>query len=148
MIIKVIIRRLCELLLICAIISAIITFFFVAGILYTDTYLSIALLIGLFLFAFINLRMLRQCYFDLHNNKNYYFSNILSYVIFALVSFGVCKLCSGIIFTWLFAVTKFLKYTNAGISTITSMLFFHIIGILSVLLAPIGMKWVVEDIEE
>lgn len=141
-------RRLCELFLTCAIISAVITFFYVAGILYTDTFLSIALLIGLFVFAFINIRMLRQCYFDLHSNKNYYLSNLLSYAIFALISIGVYKLCSGIIFTWLFAITKFVKYTDAGNPTIKSMLFFHLIGFLCVLLAPIGMKWIFEDIED
>lgn len=70
------------------------------------------------------------------------FTNITAYIIFAAAGFLTYALGSGNVYTWLFAVTKFARYMNIGITAVCSALIFHIMGLAVVFVATIGMDWV------
>lgn len=120
---RVVIRRFFELLITNLLISLLITIANVGELLATKAELSNGLLIGTALFLFINVRMLRNCYFDLEGKSGYYISNAIAYLFFAL--------------------TKFIKYANFQISTLASVCIFHIIGILLIFIAPLGMEEII-----
>lgn len=143
--IKITIRRFFELMITCAVISAVITFLNIVNLLTTKSSLCIALLIGLAVFIFINVRMLRQCYFEFRSNVIYFLVNMSAYLFFAGVTIAVYYLGSKEGFTWLFAVTKFAKYWGFDINNLLSLFLFHIIGLLMVTFAPIGMQWIFTD---
>ena len=66
-----------------------------------------------------------------------------AYLLFAGVTMAVYYLGSKECFTWLFAVTKFAKYLRFDINNLLSLFLFHIIGLLTVTFAPIGMSWII-----
>lgn len=142
MLIKITIRRIFELMMTCAIASAIITFFNIGGILTTTSSIRIALVIGLAAFVLINVLMLRQFYLDFRNNITYFLVNIVSYLTFVEISLAVYNYCSSELYAWIFSITKFAKYWYFAIDNLLSLFIFHIIGFLATLLAPIGMSWV------
>lgn len=144
---KVIIRRTLELLISNIIISLFLTIFNIFGILNTQTHLGFASLLGVAVFMIINIKLSRNCYFDLRSNYNYYFSNILSYLIFVFIGILVYLLFPDYIFTCFFSIIKVAKYSRFIVSTFLSMLYFHTIGFLCILFAPIGMGWVFDMIE-
>lgn len=143
--VKITIRRFFELMITCAIISAAVTFLNIFDVLTTKGSLCNALLIGLTAFVFVNVLMLRQCYFEFRSNVIYFLVNIPAYLFFAGVTIAVYYLCSKECFTWLFAITKFAKYSNLDINNRLSLFLFHIIGLLTVTFAPIGMSWIFAD---
>lgn len=143
--IKIIIQRFFELMITCAGISAAITFLHTCNIITSESQLGICLLFGLAVFIFINVRMLRQCYFELRSNGTYFLVNMSAYLLFTGTAFAVYCLGSKECFTWLFAVTKFAKYSNLNIDNLTSLLVFHIIGLSMMIFAPIGLSWIFKD---
>lgn len=143
--IKITVRRFFELMVTCSAISAVITFLNIVDLLTTKSRLCIALLIGLAVFLFINVRMLRQCYFEFRSNVIYFLVNMSAYLLFAGATIAVYCLCSKEWFTWLFAVTKFAKYWGFNINNLLSLFLFHIIGLLTVIFAPTGMSWIFID---
>ena len=136
------VRRFFELMITCAGVSAVITFLHTGDELTTESSLFVALLIGLIVFVAVNVRMLRQCYFDLRSNVIYYFVNISAYLLFICVTIAVYCFGSKESFTWLFAITKFAKYLGLDINNLLSVFIFHMIGLLTVKFATIGMKWI------
>ena len=139
---KIIIRRFIELLLTCAVISSVMTILNLSEAVEGKTCLFMGLLLGTAVFIFVNVIMLRRCYFDLQSKYRYYTANIIAYILFVAVSFAVYFLCSNECYAWIFAITKFARYTNAELSTQHSALLFHGIGLLTVIFAPLGMSWV------
>jgi len=140
--IKIVIRRFFELLITCAVVSVVITFLHVTDMLVTDNSLCAVLLIGVTVFVFLNVRMLRLCYYEMKSNSIYLLVNISAYLLFAAICFIVHLFCSKECFTWIFAITKFARYSNFNLETLYSAVLFHIIGICMVMLAPIGMSWI------
>jgi len=148
---RVIVRRFFELFFTNAAISAVLTVFNIADLLITANTLLKGMCLGIALFIFFNVRMLKNCYFDLRNKALYYFTNLSAYFAFMAVCFGTYFLCSGEVYTWLFAVTKFAKYTRFTTAVPYSALIFHCFGIIMIFLAPLGMSWVFpinDDTEE
>ncbi len=139
---RVIIRRFLELLFTNTVISIVLTVLNLKKILPGQSSLLFGMLAGIAMFAFINFRMLRRCYFDLTNSFLYYVSNMAAYLLFALGGVFVYFLFSSEIYTWLFAITKFLKCINSDIAIPYSAAIFHLIGFSVIFLAPIGMKWI------
>ena len=151
--IKITIRRVFELMITCAVISAVITCLSIAEILTTQGKISIALWIGVAFFVFRNVQMLRQCYFEFRSDSIYFFVNMSAYLVFVGVTIAFYFLSSKECFTWLFAITKFAKNMTFNIGNLLSLVLFHIIGLLMVAFAPVGMSWVFmdyfdEDIDE
>ncbi len=147
LLIKTIIQRFLEILLSCVIISAGVTTLNVTKLVTTNDALCLWLVIGIIVFVFINIELLRQRYFDWESNFLYFLINISAYILFAIVSI-IIYFCSNEYFTWMFALAKFVQYSNAEIATHYSLLLFHILGLLAVIFAPVGMKWVFEDNED
>ena len=139
---RIIIRRFLELFFVNAVISTVLTILNLGKVLAGQNSLLFGMFVGIAVFITVNFRMLRHCYFDLKNNFLYYTTNIAAYLLFALLSAFVYLVFSSEIYTWLFALTKFLKYTNIALSVPYSAAVFHLIGFLLIFLAPIGMGWI------
>ena len=110
--------------------------------------LVIGLYIAAALFVAINIWLLRACYYVLKNIKVYFFVNYGAYFVFGLMTVIIYKLFSSEAYTWLFAVTKFARYTNLYLPTVYSATIFHVVMGIAIPLAPIGMSWVHRRAEE
>ena len=110
--------------------------------------LVIGLYIATALFVAINIWMMRGCYYVLRNTKQYFFVNYSAYFVFGLLPVLAYKLLSSEAYTWLFAITKFARYTNLYLPTVYSATIFHIAMGIAIPLAPIGMSWVHQRAEE
>ena len=139
---RIIFRRFLELMFTGALVSAVLTVLNISGILENEVSLLAGMLAGTAVFMYADYRMLQNCYFDLTDKPLYYFTNITAYIIFAAAGFLTYALGSGNVYTWLFAVTKFARYMNIGITAVCSALIFHIMGLAVVFIATIGMDWV------
>lgn len=139
---KIIIRRFLEMLVTCAFFSAIAVVLNITGVFTTRAAVFTLALVGAVLWIALNVFMLRHCYFDLRDRKTYYIANFAAYAIFGLCTVIVYLCFSSSVYGWIFAITKFLRYTKLGVSTVLSTAVFHLLGGLMILLAPIGMKWI------
>lgn len=137
---KIIFRRFTELFGLCIILSALITALYELGIIKTQNSLVLCSFLFVAIFIFINVRMMRWCYFDLVGTHGYYIGNYVAYLIFVGVNFIIYKELNDMIYTWMFAITKFAKYLGPELSTMDSALTFHIIMLMDVAVAPVGMK--------
>jgi hypothetical protein len=72
--------------------------------------------------------------------------NFLSHTIFAGINFLVLMFANNVVYTWLFSITKGLKFLNVDL--IYSVLLFHFIQLLCIVVAPIGMGWIFIEKEE
>ena len=150
--VKVIIRRFLELIITCALISAIaVTINVYCGIGSRIAVFFIAFL-GALLWMVLNVIMLRHCYFDLRSKMEYYISNYIAYAIFGMCTVIVYLRFSPAVYGWIFAITKFLKYTTLNVSTVISTAFFHLLAGLMILIVPFTMSWIFsldeEELEE
>jgi len=143
--IKLGVHRTLEMLLVNIVISAITTFACVSRLLNTKMDICIAMMLGVVIFVLINIRMLRECNFVLRNKLHYFLVNISSYLVFAAITFLVYFLCSPECFTWIFSINKFMRYIDENISVHNAMFVFHTIGLLMIILAPIGMKRIFDE---
>ena len=135
------IRRFLELFLTNFIISSLITILYLAEILNTTNSITLALILGTVIFFAINIRMLKFCYYDMRRyTRMYYIVNTAAYLVFAFVGFAIYLSGKNVLYTWLFATTKFVKFTIDGVANPHSALLFHLIGLASVFLTPIVMK--------
>lgn len=146
--IKVIIRRFLELLLPCACVSAIAVVLNVY--LFNSTTMAAFIIgfLGAVAWFALNVHMLRNCYFDLHDKKEYFIANFIAYALFGICTVLVYVCFSGAVYSWIFAIAKFLKYTQLDFTTVQSTAFFHLLGGLMICLAPIGMNWIFEPDED
>lgn len=142
MLIIITIRRFFELLLTCVLVSAGLTCLNVQGVLATHDALCAGALVGVAVFVLVNIPMLRGCYFEFENNFLYFAVNLSAYACFFGAWFAVYRFGSNECFTWMFALTKVVRYSNLALSTLHSGLLFHAVGLLMILFAPIGMNWV------
>ena len=139
---SVVIRRFFEMLITCGILSAVAVTLNITGIFETRITVFFVSFIGAVLFFCFNTSMLRNCYFDLKDRKLYFIANYISYALFGICTVVVYLCFSSAVYGWIFAITKFLKYTTLSFSTVGSAVFFHLLGGLMILLAPMGMSWI------
>lgn len=139
---RIIIRRFLELFLTSTVVSVVLTLLNLGKILAGKNTLLVGMTAGVLVFAAMNFKMLRNCYFDLRDKFLYYTSNVAAYALFAMLGVVVYLISPSRAYTWLFAVTKFLRYTNAALAVPYSAAAFHLIGLLVIFLAPIGMGWI------
>ncbi len=140
--ITIIIHRFLELFISNLIISSFITILYLIGVLGTRAGVCLALIAGTVVFFFLNVKMLRYYFYDLKKNTRlYYILNITAYLIFAFISFIIYVLGPSELYTWLFAITKLIKFTANGVATHYSALFFHSIGLALIFLIPLGNRW-------
>lgn len=139
---KVIAQRFVELMIISTVLSVIAVILNITGAVKVEIALFFVLLLFSLLFMCLNIKQMRLCYFDLMDRTVHYVSNIVAYLLFAAVGYAVYFLGSSEVYSWMFAITKFAKYSSLGLDTPISALIFHAVGIISILVAPIGMRWV------
>lgn len=139
---KVIAQRFVELMFTSVVLSVIAVILNITGAIKIETALFLVLLLFSLLFMCLNIKLMRLCYFDLMDRTVHYVSNLAAYLLFAAVGYAVYFFCSSEVYSWMFEITKFAKYSSLGADTPVSALLFHVVGIVSVLVAPIGMRWV------
>lgn len=135
-------KKLFEIFIINIALSLIIAFFHWQGILSTVGLVTLSLVAATAIFLVVHVRSLRMCYFNLVDAKKYYIINLSAYAIFALVSILAYFFLSTPAYTWLFCQTKFIVYIFRGMPRLVSILIYHLLGFLSVIFSPVGMKWV------
>lgn len=137
--IEFIIRRFLEMLLTCTLISAIAVVFNVTGLFNTRISVLILLLSCAGCWFILNFYLLRLFYFNLRNKKVYYITNFAAYTIFAACTVFVYLCFSNAMYGWIFSITKLFKYTEWDFSTVQSTALFHLLSVIIISCAPIGM---------
>ncbi|MBQ3038872.1 MAG: hypothetical protein IJD30_06830, partial [Clostridia bacterium] len=77
--------------------------------------------------------------------KVYYISNTCAYLLFMAANIAVNVFVPDWLDTWLFLITKFMRFTRFEVSAATSFIIFHSIGFFIIFLAPIRMKYIIEE---
>ena len=146
---KIILRRAAEMLICCIGLSVIICIFCVSGPMPVGSIQrDAALNIIPFVFLAINIVMLRSCYVAFLGKKQYYTVNLYAYAMFAVVNIGAYIILPIDGYTWLFVITKILRYSRLELIPPVGIMIFHLLLFFSVFLAPIGMSWVHRSAEE
>ena len=141
------VRRFIEMLLLEIALSALAFGLFKGGIIaptYTGCFFS--LMSGAALYWFQNFRWLCRCRLSVPSQSIYLIANYVPYALIMLISFFVLAVCDSETYTWLFAITKFWKYTAAlsftsgTLSTLISAIAFHIFTMLIIWFAPYSIS--------
>ena len=146
--IKFCIRRLFDYFVVCTILSVLMVLLNHSEIVEETKIVKVMMFLGAILFIIENIRMLRGCYYALKNDKVYLIVNISVYIVFALITYAFYWLAPKIIFTWLFAVTRFGEFVFEPMKTSISIAIFHIIQLIIIFIAPTGMNWVFKEVYE
>lgn len=136
-------RRVAELLLPTVVFSLLITIFNITGLVVKRNNVFFMILAFVLVFTIFNFKNLRNCYFDLRNKKLFFVLNFLSHAIFAGVNFAVLVFAKNEVYTWLFSITKVLKFR--GMDVIYSVLIFHSIQLMCIIASTIGMEWIFNE---
>ena len=148
LILELTVRRVIHLVFGCVVISSLIALLCVTGILPDGSGKLLAgMCAGVILYIVFNVKMMRRTFFLVRKKSFYCVVNFGAYFVFGFVNILVYKFCSGYIFAWLFAITKFLRYTNLSLNIPASVCVFHLILVIAALCAPIGMEWMYEHDE-
>lgn len=139
-------RRYGELIITSFVLSVIATLLNISQAVSLKPYVLLMLVIGTVIFLVINIVQMRDCYFELGNAPQYYLANLFAYGLFSVTTVVVYKV-SNFIFTWIFGITKFMRYLPIDVPAKYSLLLFLAILGIAVLLAPIGMQKIVEEDE-
>ena len=112
---------------------------------------------GAIVFWVVNTILLRRCRFALPDRKTYLTANYIAFGAFVLFSLIFLVLVDSETYTWLFAITKFLKYSNiqlgasfmfgdeAMTDTFFASMIFHAITAFVIWAAPAGMEEMLSD---
>lgn len=108
----------------------------------------LVIFLGIMILAFmgVSIWQMRRCYYEIQDLKEHYKLNFIAYMMFVVLSLVVCLIFPGMLFTWLFSITKFLKYL--GFAQIVSLLIFHVFGIVAILVSPLGANDEIQEYEE
>ncbi len=89
-----------------------------------------------------NFTKLRSCYFELFDENRYYITNLFATGAFIVMSIFAFVLLPRKGYSWLFLVTGLGSFLNVKIPASIAISAFHIILIISIFLAPIGLGWI------
>lgn len=103
------------------------------------------LLVASLVFYIDNIRRCRWSYVKAGKYSMYLKINIATYILLV----AVCAICSlvvpGVPYTWMLVITKLPKFILGFSSNLLSALMFHAVGILTVILAPAGVRIMVDN---
>lgn len=133
-------RRVAELLLPSIVFSFLITILNITGLVIKRNSVVFMIMASVVVFTIFNFTNLKKCYFDIRNTKLFFMLNFLSHAIFAGINFLVLMFANSVVYTWLFSITKGLKFLD--VELIYSVLLFHFIQLFCIVVAPIGMDWI------
>lgn len=140
---KGIVRRFCEVLLCCMFLSAILTVFCSGMIMEVNSrkcfvWSSVAV----FVYFVANVVMLNGCCKRIKDMRKYFICGYLPYAAFALLTFILFKYANKEFYTWFFSITKFAQFSEIIKTTHTSIVLFHLVMCVAVVVAPINVTYV------
>ena len=148
-IVKITKQRFVEVLLSCVAISAFISLLCVSGPMpVASIQRDIALCACPIVFVAINVKQMRNCYYEIKHTALYYVINLCAYGIFTVVNLGAYAFFPREAYTWCFLITGFAHFSSLEVATKISIMMFHCINVATIFLAPIGMSWVHRHSEE
>ncbi len=96
--------------------------------------------IGVIVYIMIQVRMMKNLYFAVNDRKSFYIINLIAYAIYMFVGIVVYMFIDKkYIYLNVFGITRFLAYFNEKISIMTSATIFHIIMLIVIYFAPMGL---------
>lgn len=137
---KLIQRRLAELLIAGAICSVIPALIQLSDDSFFSELVSYALLGCVILFVGYNIKCLRESYYAFRGKIKYYKGNYIAYAIYALIGILVYECFGETVYTFLFSITKVVKYFGVVNSTLLSAMIFHLIMCGVIIAAPAGVR--------
>lgn len=143
---EIVFQRIFELLLLSIGLSAICTVLNVFGVI-TLRYQVLLLLFFFSLFFLIcNIISVKNSYFEFfHNIRLCYNINLTAYVIFGMINASVYLIFPKTVYTWMFSIMKFMRYSPFALSTVYSAVVFHFLNLLAILITPLVLKWIFTD---
>lgn len=141
-------RRFIEVMGLNVLLSAMIYGLYKAGVIAsTEAGCFLSLLAGAGVFILQNIRWLRRCRLELPSKRIFYATNFTAYGIFMLINIALCYILDSETYTWIFAITKFMRYTELHWSSFTSAMLFHAFMIGMIIVLPLGMDDETEDMQ-
>ena len=141
--IRVIFQRVVEMLLGCILPSVLICALCVSGPMPVGSIQrDITLFFAPIAFIVWNFRTLRRCYKAFAGEIIYYHGNICAYGIFAILNLLAYFILPTDGYTWIFVITRFLRYSSIGITSQTGIMLFNLLLFASIFFAPIGLGWI------
>lgn len=144
-ILKVAKKRFIEIFVVNLILSVFVTLINFIGILNVRQHIFVALTAAVFLSVLINIEFMRDCYYDLRDKVRYYVANYLAYIAFYIVNLAAGAIFNSTIYAWMFAITKFARFSHMRWSSLASASLFLVLMLISVHIAPIGMSGLFSD---
>jgi len=138
----IIIRRFLEFALLGILFSSIVTAIFELRLLPNNQYLF-AIVSGIAMVTYIIIQFVfsRHCFAAIGSCIPFYIFSGISYFAFSVISVLVYRFGDKYIFTWLFSITKTFHFAYHKIENLYSLVIFHVIIGLVILLSPLGMGW-------
>ena len=143
---EIILLKLFELLLLCTVLSSVATVLNLFGVIIARY--QVLLLLGslCLLFLIANIVSVKNLYHDVvHNIFLCYRLNFISYFLFGMINVYVYLFLPNTVYTWMFAITKFMRYTPLAFSAVHSAVVFHILNAIVILVTPLIMRWIFTD---
>ena len=140
-------HRFFEIILSVAIPSVIVVALNRAGFLKSEGLVFVALAIAAIAFFVLNVLAQRNFYMSVLGDSFCYFASLLPYVVFILLTV-ILFFVNYNTYVWLFSTTKFLTYLIPKFSDEMSLLVFHSVGILTMLVSHIGLKKTTDRIKD
>ena len=97
------------------------------------------------IYVLANIFRMRISFYELADVYKYYFYNLAGYIIFAVVSIVLYWIADSSVYTWMFAVLKVFRFFNGEMNVLYSVIVFHLIMIVAIFFAPIGIEEPPED---
>lgn len=98
--------------------------------------------IAVLIYFIVNVVMLNSSCKRIRNTKKYFVCSYASYAIFAVLTLILYKFANKEFYTWFFSITKFAQFSDAVRSTFASVIIFHMMMCVAVLVAPINVTYV------
>ena len=146
---RIILKRLAELLLLCFILSPITcALYYYELIPQTDSAYAIVLFCAQLIFIIVTVFSLRGDYFDLCNPPLYFTFNYISYGLFAIITALCYKFVGRVPYAWLFNTLQLMGFSELDLKGYGATIFTHVMMIIAIALAPIGMEWIFDVDDE
>lgn len=130
----IIVRRFCEVLGSCTILSSGVNFLYMFGILSSQKTINMAIFFGIILFFSFNVHSMYNCYMFLINKWHFWLFNIVGYLLFLTITYLCYCFFEPKIYIWIFGITKFLYFN--GIIALWIITVFHMCMLFVIFLLP------------
>lgn len=103
---------------------------------------DILLLLGPIIYLAWNTLMLRNSIFFLEKRRDYFLINICAQAVFLAANVIVYTTLPDEVYSWLFIITGFMRFSSLDISAYVSVALFHIIAASTLFVAIIDTGWI------